>query len=251
MASVIGREFEFPLLHRASTLDESEAASGVEELVRRGVLHGVGERFDFTHDRIREVAYGTLLLPRRRLLHRQVAESLEDLHRAHLEPHMLALGLHYREAGVWAQSADYLARAGREAQTVRSANREALACYEGALAALAGMPADTATAKRGIELGIWAETALMGLGDFHAALARLREAETLARALPQRWHLGRVRSRMTYQLGSIGDLQGAVAAGEEALELQRDDPDVRLRGGLMSWWRARITVSATSAARST
>lgn len=62
VASVIGREFEFPLLHRASTLDESEGASGVEELLRRGVLHGVGERFDFTHDRIREVAYGTLLL---------------------------------------------------------------------------------------------------------------------------------------------------------------------------------------------
>lgn len=113
------------------------------------------------------------------------------------------------------------------------------------------MPADTATAKRGIELRIWAETAFMGLGDFHAALARLREAETLARALPQRWYLGRVRSRMTYQLGSIGDLQGAVAAGKRRSSFNVTTRTSGCAGGLMSWCRARITVSATSAARST
>jgi hypothetical protein len=71
----------------------------------------------------------------------------------------------------------------------------------------------------------------MGLGDFRTALARLREAEALARTVQEPWHLGRVRSRMSYQLGSIGDLQGAVAAGEEAIELQAEQPNVRLRAG--------------------
>jgi len=121
VASVIGRAFEFALLHRASGLDEGDAARAVEELVRRGILHGVGEHFDFTHDRIRDVAYGALLLPRRQLLHRRVADAIEDLYRAQLEPYLLALGLHYRGAGVWSKTADYLTRAGREAQTVRSA----------------------------------------------------------------------------------------------------------------------------------
>src|SRR5262249_31950453 len=52
VASVVGREFEFALLQRASELGEEEAARAVEELTRRRLLHSVGERLDFTHDRV-------------------------------------------------------------------------------------------------------------------------------------------------------------------------------------------------------
>src|SRR5262249_10286039 len=76
VASVIGREFEFPLLQQAAGLGEEEAAVSLEELVRGRVLHGLGERFDFTHDRIREVAYTRILMPRRKLIHRRVAEAI-------------------------------------------------------------------------------------------------------------------------------------------------------------------------------
>ena len=230
-ASVIGRAFDFALLHRACGLDDGDAASGVEELVRRGILHDVGEHFDFTHDRIREVAYGALLAPRRQLLHRRVAEAIEELLRAQLEPHLLALGLHYREAGQWPKAVEYLTRAGREAQSVRSANREAIACYDAALAALTHLPDNADRAKQAIQLLVYLENSLMGLGDFQTALARLREAEALARTLKEPWYLGRVKSRMVYQLGSIGDLQGAVAAGAEAIELQAGEPQARLRAG--------------------
>jgi predicted ATPase len=68
VAAVIGREFDFPLLCRSAGLEENEAAESLEELVRRRILHSVGERFDFTHDRIREVAYGHLLRERQRAL---------------------------------------------------------------------------------------------------------------------------------------------------------------------------------------
>ena len=60
VAAVIGREFEFALLRHAARLDDEEAAQGVEELVRRRILTGVGERLDFTHERVREVAYAEL-----------------------------------------------------------------------------------------------------------------------------------------------------------------------------------------------
>src|SRR5262249_35711354 len=89
VAAVIGREFDFALVQRAAGLEEEGAAQGMEELVRRRVLSGVGERFDFSHDRIREVAYRQLLPPRRRLLHRRVAEALEALHANDLRPHAL------------------------------------------------------------------------------------------------------------------------------------------------------------------
>ena len=55
VAAVIGREFTFALLRQAAGADEHEAAEAVEELVRRQVLQHVGDRFDFMHDRVREV----------------------------------------------------------------------------------------------------------------------------------------------------------------------------------------------------
>ena len=139
LASVVGREFEFALLQHVSGLGEEEAARGVEELTRRRVLHSVGERLDFTHDRVREVAYGRILAPRRKVLHRRVAEALATLHAENLESHHLALGLHYAEGEVWDKAVVHLRRAGARA-VERSANREAVACFERALAALAHLP---------------------------------------------------------------------------------------------------------------
>src|SRR5262245_39269094 len=79
-ATVIGRDFEFRLLQRAADLGEAEAASAVEALVRTHILHNVGERFDFIHDRLREVAYDRLLPTRRRLLHASVVAALEEVY---------------------------------------------------------------------------------------------------------------------------------------------------------------------------
>ena len=78
VAAVIGREFEFELLHRTAGLADHDTAEGLEELVRRRVLHATGERFDFTHDRIREVAYLALLPPHRRALHAAIVEAVEQ-----------------------------------------------------------------------------------------------------------------------------------------------------------------------------
>jgi predicted ATPase len=101
VASVIGSEFEFALVHRAAGLDEREAAEAAEELVHRHLLQAVGDHFDFTHDRIRTAAYRQLPEPRRSLCHRQVAEALEGLYAGNLEPHVVALATHYREGKVW------------------------------------------------------------------------------------------------------------------------------------------------------
>src|SRR5204862_5123679 len=98
VAAVIGREFEFALLQRASGLPEEDTAAGVEELVRRRVLHGLGERFDFTHDRVRDVAYERILAPRRQPPHPETAEALGSAPAERPDIEGLALALHYRGA---------------------------------------------------------------------------------------------------------------------------------------------------------
>src|SRR5262245_29609254 len=75
-AAIIGREFEFALVQRATDLNEHDAAWGVEELVRRRLFQVVGERLDFAHDRIRTVVSNRLLPPSRKVVHGAVARAI-------------------------------------------------------------------------------------------------------------------------------------------------------------------------------
>src|SRR5580765_5168335 len=149
-AAVIGRQFDFPLLQAASGVEEHDAAESVEEMVRQHVLQAVGNQLDFTHDRVREVAYSRLLLPRRRLLHRAVAESLEaagvvtidasgTASRDLLGEQIEQLAHHYTEAGLAGPAVAYWQRAS-ERSSARSAYVEVVAQCGKALLLLEDLP---------------------------------------------------------------------------------------------------------------
>jgi predicted ATPase len=74
-AAVIGREFDFPLLHAAYARPPRELATTLEALVRMRILTGVDDAFYFTHDRVREVVYAGLSPLRRKVLHDAVAHG--------------------------------------------------------------------------------------------------------------------------------------------------------------------------------
>jgi DNA-binding SARP family transcriptional activator len=84
-AAVIGREFDFALLHAACACPPRELATTLEELVRRRILTGTGDAFYFTHARVREVVYGSLSPQRQKVLHGAVAHArayfVEELRR--------------------------------------------------------------------------------------------------------------------------------------------------------------------------
>src|SRR5206468_12123096 len=107
LAALMAGGSDFTLLARASGLAQHEAADGLEELVRRRVLHAVDERFAFVHDRVRDVALQRLLRPRRRLLHRRIAEAAEILYAADLDAHAATLGSHYHAAELWDRALPY------------------------------------------------------------------------------------------------------------------------------------------------
>src|SRR5262249_2817720 len=153
VAAIIGREFEFALVQRAADLSDHDAARGVEELVRRRLVQAVDDRLDFTHDRIRNVAYSRLLPPSRKVLHGAVARAIETLYIAARDVHAPALGLHYREAGVWDRAVVFLARAAAQALS-RSAYRNAAAWYEQTLAGLAHLPATRENLERAVDVRV-------------------------------------------------------------------------------------------------
>ncbi|MGI0154530.1 MAG: ATP-binding protein, partial [Thermoplasmata archaeon] len=78
VAAVLGSEFPFALLLRASGEDEEHLAEEIDRLVGRGLLfERPGELLAFPDDRVRTEVYDHLTESRRRLLHRRTAEALE------------------------------------------------------------------------------------------------------------------------------------------------------------------------------
>jgi len=230
LAAIIGRGFDFSLLRHVAGLDDRETAEGVEELVRRRVLHGLGERLDFTHERIREVAYGRLLEPHRKALHILVANALEELHDGDLELHYAALIGHYRTGEVWQKVLMYLRRAGARALRL-SAYREAVACFEQAREALERLPKTRDNLEAAIDVRFDLRNALMPLAEPDRIRACLEEAEELAQTLDDPRRLGWVSVYMSHYLRMAGQLTKATRLAATARSLGERRGDVLLRVG--------------------
>lgn len=76
--AVLGRAAPANLAHRISGVPEREFIDAVETLVHRGICQDSEGTLRFTHDLIRETAYGQLSDVRRRFFHRQAAHALKD-----------------------------------------------------------------------------------------------------------------------------------------------------------------------------
>jgi len=228
LASVIGRDFDFALLERAAGDDGQATAAAVEELVARHVLHVVDERLDFTHDRIREVAYEGLLPPRRRLLHAAVANALEAVYANDLAPHHATLSLHCQRGALWHRAVTFLRQSGAMA-AARGAHREAVTCFDQALAALQHLPESRAQHEQNIDVRFALRNSLAALGEYDALLVHLRAAEATARALGDRLRLGWVSAYLTNGLFALGENASAIASGEHAYAIAVTLGDVRLQ----------------------
>jgi DNA-binding SARP family transcriptional activator len=225
IAAAMADDFDFALLARAAGLPEVQAAETLEELVRRRVLHGIGERFAFVHDRIRSVAWERLLPPRRRLLHRRVAEAMEGLHAEDLESHAAALGYHYHAAEVWDRAVTHLRRAGTLA-FARGAHREAATSFEQAVAALDHLPDTEETRRLGIDLRVDLRHALLPLAEFDTYGAHLHAAARMAAELNDRARLGRVMALLGNYYWWLSDLARGEDYCRRALAITREDGDV-------------------------
>jgi tetratricopeptide (TPR) repeat protein len=232
-ASVIGREFDFALLRRATGLDEAEAAKEIEGLVRRRVLRVVGERFDFVHDRVREVVHGQLLPPRRVLLHAAVAGALERLPAGRPDEHVERLAHHTFRGELWEKAVAYGRQAGSVAAD-RSASGQAGACFDQALEALARLPESRETLEQAIELRGLRVAHHFALGEREGILRCMKEAMGLAERLGDQPRLATVVAAWANALWFAGDNQRALEAGSRAVALADaiEDPVAQISASL-------------------
>jgi len=262
--AVLGRTFSRQLLTRVFG-DGPALERGLRDALRAGILV---ERFmpsrpgyTFTQGLAQEVAERTLLLRRRRELHRQALEAIEAIFPDELGAHAPGLTRHALGAEAWGPAARYALLAGERAASDYS-TREALRFYDLGLEAVARL-GDHVPALVTCRLLAGKALMLANLGQYDDSVAALQSALVLARApgfVTEARELAnleprRLRARLALRLAGIcayqTDLETAEAATAEAFS-QLDEADPEMAGALavQSWLlthRGKLQESADAA----
>jgi tetratricopeptide (TPR) repeat protein len=219
-AAVLGMEVPVPLLHAIAEVPEAVLQRHLTSLQSAEFLYETRlfpeHEYTFKHALTHEVAYGSLLLERRRVLHARIVEALEALAGERVAEQVERLAHHALRGEVWDKALAYCRQAGEKAMA-RSAYREAVGYFEQALSALPHLPEQRATREQAIDLRLALRSALLPSGDMGRILAYLREAETLAVALDDPRRLAQVSVFLSFNFFTMGAYDQAIAAAQRAL----------------------------------
>src|SRR5207247_10267878 len=214
-AAVIGTEVPWPLLQAIA--DEPA------EALHRGLAHVQAAEFlyetslfpervyTFKHALTHEVAYGGLLHERQRLLHGRIVATIEQRFADRLADQVERLAHHALRGEVWDKAVAYFRQAGDKA-VARSANREAVACFEQALGVLTHLPEGRETIEQGIDLRLDLRNSLLPLGEVRRVFDHLCEAEILAERIGDQRRLGWISAFIAGHFWWSSDLDRAVRA---------------------------------------
>jgi DNA-binding SARP family transcriptional activator len=134
LAAVIGREFTFDVLAAAFGRDEDALVDTLDELWQRRIVRERGDAaYDFSHGKLRDVAYASLSAARRRSLHRRVAHALAPVPAACNSSTAGMAATHFELAGELAAAAACYRRAAEAAAAI-FANDDAIRLYQRAIA---------------------------------------------------------------------------------------------------------------------
>src|SRR5207248_9678618 len=116
LASVVGRRFDFALLQHLTQQTEDTIIALIKELVdAQLVVEESADQFAFRHALTRQAIYTQLLARERSMLHRAIAETMEQQPPGTLDLHLEDLAYHFYQARVWQKVVDYALRAGEKA----------------------------------------------------------------------------------------------------------------------------------------
>jgi class 3 adenylate cyclase/tetratricopeptide (TPR) repeat protein len=153
--AVVGTEFSFAVARAVSgkldddlnrILDSLQLAEFIYEQPTAGDVE-----YTFKHALTHDVAYNSLLIERRKLLHERAGEAIEELCRDRLEDHLTELAHHFERSGIVPKAVEYLARAGvRTAE--QGAHSEAISYFARALELFGGLPHGSARDYQELDL---------------------------------------------------------------------------------------------------
>lgn len=243
VAAVIGRAFDVPLLAAVAHGHHEEALlHGLDELLQRRILreapHGA---LDFSHSRLREVAYEQLSGARRRALHRRVAEALEQRPGLTGGAGDAEAAAHYADAGCPARAIRAYLRAAAASSIAYAPSATVDACRRGLTLLAEGARQDLEPHQA----GALAAELEMRLGDGLTRLEQHAEARAAyTRALTvSAPDDALARARLQGLIGNSWRAQAAFDEAEQAYALalamlEQRGPD----GDASAFWRAWLDI---------
>ena len=229
LAAAVGTNFTLDLLTEASDLEAGVVVAAVDELWRRRIMHVFRDGYDFSHDLLRDTAYGQISPPRRWLLHRRIAQAIELLHADSSDLVSAQLAEQYARGGQTARALTYYRRAADVAAS-RFAHAEAIRLHKKALSIVRGLPAGTDRDRQ--ELAV-----LEGMAaplNARSGYSSLELQDTLERTISLGQSLGRRDSTLTgmVALWATQFVQGRTTDGYQTARraLALVDPDSELSG---------------------
>ncbi|ONH32410.1 ATP-binding protein [Pseudofrankia asymbiotica] len=242
MAAAAGSSVSVDLLVRIHGRGEHEAARDLDELWRRRLLlTSGGDTYDFSHGKLREVAYRMMSPPRRRHSHLLLARALQDIHAGQSDEVAGQIAAHLHQAGARDEAVDWYARAAQAAGR-RYADAEAADLLHRAWELLRSAPASPARDERELAL-LTALPGPLSAADGYAS-PRLRTA--LDRAFDLAARLGAepaaplLRARAMAVL-SRGEFDAALEYGGQLRALGESDDVLAVEGdfvrGVAAAWR--------------
>jgi len=202
-AAVIGTEVPWPLLQAIAEVSEAALHGGLAHLQAAGFLYETRlfpeREYTFTHARTHEVAYGSLLHERRRVLHARIVGTHETLAGDRGAEQMEHMAHHALRGEVWEKALAYSQQAGAMAMA-RSAYQETAGYFEQALTTLRHLPESRAMHEQAIDLHCTLHLAYLPLLEMAQVHEHLQTAESLAEVLGDRRRLGSVLASMTQYL---------------------------------------------------
>jgi predicted ATPase len=153
--AVIGKDFSLNLVVHitGSPADQLEPMlkdlRTAEFIYEQPVLAGV--EYAFKHALTQEVAYNSVLIGRRKLLHERAGAEIESMFVGRLDDHLNQLAYHFRHNNNTEKAIEYLGRAGRQS-IQRSANAEAVSDLSAAIELLRKSPDDAKCVEQELPL---------------------------------------------------------------------------------------------------
>lgn len=240
LASVIGREFALRLLERIVE-DGPRLGPVVDELRGLELIYEKAAHpelaYMFKHALTHDVAYDSVLVSRRRALHRIVGTAIEELYRDRLPEHYDALAHHFTEGEEWEKAFRYHVASSERAEAVH-ATGSTVEHSRSALSIASRLGEDVSRqARQALEARLGSATYARSLfresGD-----AFLRAAELSDVPLDEGLNLGRASNSFFW--GHIYD--ECLPAADRAIEVGRVHglPDAESYGLMMNGFHAAI-----------
>ena len=234
--AVLGREFPLGLVQRVTRKPEDELERMLSRLQAGEFIYeqpaADDVEYTFKHALTQEVAYNSVLLERRRVLHERAGDAIEVLYLARLDDHLAELAHHYGHGASLRKAVHYLGRAGNQALE-RSAFSEGRILLSRGLEMLKELPDDTQRAREEIDMQTALGFSLFAMGapggsEREAASVRAKE---LSERLGDKAKLIEALTFLSNVRANRAELQPARELAEQAVVLAElvEDPGIVAR----------------------